>query len=257
VRTAVLLMTAVVLAASTGSAQDPSFEVATIKPTAPDDRSGRFLTMQGAHQFVVRGYTLKFMVAAAYDLPPRLIAGGPAWADSDRYDIVASTPGDRRPTLDQQMAMLRALLAERFKLTVHRESTELPVYALTVAKRGAKLEKSMAKDEQPLLVNRVFPTYIQLPARNATMAQFASMLQRSVLDRPVVDKTGLPGRYDFDLEWTPDETQFDGRLPASITTSAEKPDLSAALEAQIGLKLESSRGTVDLIVIDRVDRPNS
>lgn len=255
-RTAVLFVAAIALAASSGSAQDPSFEVASIKPTAPDDRSGRFLTMQGAHQFVAKGYTLKFMVAAAYNLPPRLIAGGPAWADSDRYDIVAATPGDGRPTLDQQMAMLRSLLTERFKLAIHRESRELPVYELTTTKRGAKLENSTATDAQPILVNKVFPTHIELPARNATMAQFASMLQRSVLDRPVVDRTGLTGRYDFNLEWTPDETQFDGRLPASLTTSGEKPDLFAALDA-IGLKLEGSRGSVDVIVIDRVDRPNS
>jgi uncharacterized protein (TIGR03435 family) len=248
-------VTAVALVAPIGSAQEPSFEVATIKPTAPDDRSGRFLTMQGAHQLVVKGYTLKFMVAAAHNLPPRLIAGGPAWADSDRYDIVAATPGDNRPTLDQQMAMLRTLLAERFKLAIHHESRELPVYELTVARRGAKLETSTAPDQQPLLVNKVFPTHIELPARNATMAQFASMLQRSVLDRPVVDKTGLAGRYDFNLEWTPDDTQFDGRLPPSLTTSGEKPDLVAALEAQIGLKLETSRGSVDVIVIDSVDRP--
>jgi uncharacterized protein (TIGR03435 family) len=255
VRTAVFVVTAVALVAPIGSAQEPSFEVATIKPTAPDDRSGRFLTMQGAHQLVVKGYTLKFMVAAAHNLPPRLIAGGPAWADSDRYDIVAATPGDNRPTLDQQMAMLRTLLAERFKLAIHHESRELPVYELTVARRGAKLETSTAPDQQPLLVNKVFPTHIELPARNATMAQFASMLQRSVLDRPVVDKTGLAGRYDFNLEWTPDDTQFDGRLPPSLTTSGEKPDLVAALEAQIGLKLETSRGSVDVIVIDSVDRP--
>ena len=255
-RTAVLFVTAVVCAAPIGSAQDPAFEVAAIKPTSPDDRSGRFLTMQGAHQFVVRGYTLKFMVAAAYDLPTRVIAGGPPWADSDRYDVVASTPGDRRPTLDQQMAMLRTMLAERFKLAVHRESRELPVYVLTVAKRGAKLDTSTAVDQQPVLVNRLFPTHVQLPARNATMPQFASMLQRSVLDRPVLDQTGLAGRYDFDVEWTPDDTQFDGRLPASLTTSGEKPDLFAALEAQIGLKLESSRGEVDIIVIDHVDRPS-
>ncbi|HEY7190354.1 MAG TPA: TIGR03435 family protein [Vicinamibacterales bacterium] len=254
-RTAVFVVTAVALVAPIGSAQEPSFEVATIKPTAPDDRSGRFLTMQGAHQLVVKGYTLKFMVAAAHNLPPRLIAGGPAWADSDRYDIVAATPGDNRPTLDQQMAMLRTLLAERFKLAIHHESRELPVYELTVARRGAKLETSTAPDQQPLLVNKVFPTHIELPARNATMAQFASMLQRSVLDRPVVDKTGLAGRYDFNLEWTPDDTQFDGRLPPSLTTSGEKPDLVAALEAQIGLKLETSRGSVDVIVIDSVDRP--
>lgn len=254
-RTAVLVVMAVALAVPIGSAQEPAFEVAAIKATAPDDRGGRFLTMQGAHQFVAKGYTLKFMVAAAYNVPPRVIAGGPAWVDSDRYDILASTPGDGRPTLDQQMAMLRTLLSDRFHLAIHRESREMSVYELTVGKRGARLAESTAADAQPILVNRVFPGRIQLPARNATMAQFASMLQRSVFDRPVVDKTGLTGRYDFDLEWTPDETQFDGRLPASLTTSGEKPDLFAAIEAQIGLKLEASRSRVDIIVIDRVDRP--
>src|SRR5262245_39267812 len=113
-----------------------SFEVATIKPTAPDDRSGRFMTMQGAHQFVAKRYTLKYMVAAAYNLPLHLISGGPEWTDSDPYDILAATPGEKKPSSDEQLSMLRSLLAERFKLTFHREPKEVPVYVLTVAKNG-------------------------------------------------------------------------------------------------------------------------
>jgi uncharacterized protein (TIGR03435 family) len=114
--------------------------------------------------------------------------------------------------LDEQMSMLRKLLADRFKLTFHREQKELSIYALTVAKNGLKLKESTSPpDQPPVLVNRIFPDRALLPARNATMAQFASMMQRAVLDRPVLDKTGLSGKYDFDLEWTPDETQFDGR----------------------------------------------
>jgi len=255
VRAAILLLVAVRLVAQTGPAPQPSFEVATITPTAPDDRSGRFATMQGAHQFVARSYTLKYMVAAAYNVPPRAITGGPAWADSDRYDIRASTPGDARPTTEQQMAMLRTLLSDRFKLAFHRDQRELPLYELTLVKRGATLNASAAPNEQPVLVNRIFPGRVQLPARNATMGEFAAMLQRSVLDRHVVDKTGLAGRYDFDLEWTYDETQFGGQLPP-VTGTPEKPDLFAALQEQLGLRLQAARGNVETIVIDRAERPS-
>src|SRR5262245_26429288 len=93
-----------------------AFEFATTKPTIPDAR-GRFIRMQSANQFVARNHAVKTLVAAAYNLSPRAIAGGPVWADSDRFDILAKTPGEIRPNLDEQMSMLRKLLAERFKLT--------------------------------------------------------------------------------------------------------------------------------------------
>jgi uncharacterized protein (TIGR03435 family) len=92
-----------------------AFEVATIKPTPPE-WTGRFFRMQSANQFVARGYQLRVLIAAAYNLNPKAVSGGPAWIDSDRYDLVAGTPGEARPTLDQQMAMLRKLLADRFNL---------------------------------------------------------------------------------------------------------------------------------------------
>src|SRR5467141_165642 len=89
-----------------------AFEVASIKPTPPDWGRGRFATMQGGHQFVARNYTLKYMVAAAYSVTPRTISGGPSWIDSDPYDILAATSGEVRPSLDDQMLMLRTLLAD-------------------------------------------------------------------------------------------------------------------------------------------------
>src|SRR5215469_4361418 len=98
-----------------------SFEVATIKPTAADWNAGRFLRMQTANQFVARNYTLRVLISAAYNLNPKAISGGPSWVDSDRYDIVARTPGEVRPNMDEQLAMLRKLLADRFNLTFHRE----------------------------------------------------------------------------------------------------------------------------------------
>ena len=156
-----------------------AFEVATIKPT-PDDQTGRFIRMEGAHQFAARGHTLKSLLGAAYNLPPRAISGGSSWIDSDRYDIVAKTPNEIRPNLDEQMAMLRKLLADRFKLTFHREEREFSVYALTVAKGGPKLKESTAPDDPPVLINHIYPDHIELPARNATMTQFVAMMQRAV-----------------------------------------------------------------------------
>ena len=234
------------------------FEVATVKPAVIDEK-GSYIKMQSAHRFFVKNYTLKALVAAAYDLTARAISGGPAWVGSDRYDILAETPGEVQPNLDEQMSMLRKLLADRFKLTFHREPKEFSIYALTVAKSGPKLKESTASpDKLPELINVVFPDRISLPARNATIAQFTSMLQRGVLDRPVVDKTGLSGKYDFDLEWADDESQFGGRLRKRASADdSDKPDLFAAMQQQLGLRLEATKGPVETIVIDQVDKPSA
>jgi len=236
--------------------QFDAFEVATIKP-AVVDQAGAFIKMQSAHRFYVKNYTLKSLIGAAYNLPGRMISGGPAWVDSDHYDVVAGTPGEAQPNLDEQMLMLRRLLADRFKLTFHREQKEFSIYALAAGKSGSKLRESTAPpDKLSDLIITVFPDRVLLPARNATMAQFASMMQRGVVDRPIVDQTGLAGRYDFDLEWLPDETQFGGRFNiAPPADEPAKPDLFAALDRQLGLKLEATKGPIQVIVIDRVERP--
>jgi uncharacterized protein (TIGR03435 family) len=242
-------------------AQSPAFEVATIKLTPPDFR-GRYIRMEGA-EFVVRNNELRRLIAGAWNLTPRAVTGGPAWIDSDHYDIVARTPGEGRPNTDEQMAMLRELVTSRFHLTFHREPKEFSIYTLTVARTGSKLKESAASaDAQPEIVNVVHPDLdggfiLQLPARNATMAQFTSMMQRGMLDRPVVDKTGLAGKYDFDLEWSPDESQFDGQLAKPPGSGpATKPSLFEALQQQLGLRLEATRGPIDTLVIDRVERPS-
>ena len=180
------------------SAQSPAprpafdqFEVATIKPTAPDDRQGAYIKMQSAHRFIVKNYTLKSMIGAAWELTPKSISGGPPWIDDDHYDVLAAAPGEVQPNLEEQMKMLRKLLADRFGLTFHRESKEFPVYVLTVAKTGSKLRDSTApSDRLPDLVSTVFPNRVMMPARNTTMAQFISILQRRILDRPVLDQNG-------------------------------------------------------------------
>jgi uncharacterized protein (TIGR03435 family) len=233
-----------------------SFEVATIKPGTSDNKAGRYLFMQGNNRFVGKNYTLKLLIAAAYDLNSRTIFGGPEWIDSDRYDILAVTPGEVRPTHEEQMSMLRKLLAERFSLAFHREQKEFSIYVLEVAKDGPKLKKSAAPDDPPALISTVYPKHILLPARNTTIADFVSLLQRAVLDRPVVDKTGLQGKFDFDLQWAPDETQFGGEVPVA-PSDAPAPPLFSAMQDQLGLKLTATRGPIEAFVVDKADRPSA
>jgi uncharacterized protein (TIGR03435 family) len=232
------------------------FEVATIKPTTLDwPAGGRFIRMQTAHQFVARNYTLRVVLAAAFSLTPRAVSGGPSWVDSDRYDIVAKAPGEVRPNTDEQMAMLRKLLMDRFGLIFHREKREFPIYALTIAKNGSKLTASTpdpSPEGSPPLVFVLSPMGARLTARDASMGEFAWVMQRSALDRAVVDQTGLSGRFDFDLAWSPDQTQFDGNVPPG---NPDEPDLFAAVQQQLGLRLEATRGPIDAIVIDQVMRP--
>jgi uncharacterized protein (TIGR03435 family) len=235
------------------------FDVATIKPTSPS-AGGRWIRMQSTHEFAAKNHALKTLIAAAYNLNPKAISGGPAWVDSDHYDIVAKAPNEARPNLEEQMAMLRKLLADRFQLTFHREQKELRVYALIIAKGGPKLKENMVSADTspqgpPPLIFVVSPQLVRLPGRSATMADFASVLQRAALDYPVLDKTGLSARYDFDLEFTPDETVFDGALGKGTDDSA-KPGLLAAISQQLGLRLEATRGLVETLVIDQVERPS-
>lgn len=256
---------ALLLLAPAAFAQSPflSFEVATIKPTPLAEYSGgRYLRMQSAHQFQAKAYTANGLIAAAYNLTPRAVLGGPAWTGSDRFEIVAVTPGETRPTQDDQMAMLRKLLTDRFGLAFHREKKEFSIYELTVAKTGSKLVATKAPpDQSPTLTSTLYPAAsggidkAVMPARNATIAQFASILQRGALDRPVVDSTGISGRFDFDLEWTPDETQFGGNLPPGPPDNA-KPSLYAAIEQQLGLRLQATKGPVEALVIDHLARPS-
>jgi uncharacterized protein (TIGR03435 family) len=258
---AAILLAAPVYALAQAPAQPAasaaSFEVATIKPAPPDAKAARFLTLQGNNRFVVKDYTLKLLLAAAYDLNPRAIAGGPAWAEENHYDITALTPGETKPPRDAQMAMLRTLLAERFQLTFHREPRELSLYSLEVTKGGPKLTASTAPaDQTPRLISMVSPGKLTMPASNASMQDFASILQRAILDRPVVEHTNLTGRFDFTLEWAPDETQFNGEIPAA-SPDAPTPPLFTAIQQQLGLRLVATRGPVDTLVIDHAALPST
>ena len=257
-RAALILLSSALFAQPPARPAFQEFEVATVKP-APPDLPGRYIRMQTAHQLEARNHTVRTLIAAAYNVSPRAISGGPAWAESDPYQILAKTPGEARPNLDQQMAMLRRLLTDRFHLAFHRETRELPIYALSVAKSGSRLRPTAVVPESipqgpPPLIFVISAQGASLPARYATMGELASVLQRAAMHRPVVDRTGLTGRFDFDLRWLPDDSQFDFRGPWEHGDSAW-PDLSTALQQQLGLKIEATRGPVEVFVIDRVERP--
>jgi uncharacterized protein (TIGR03435 family) len=239
-------------------AQSQTFEVSTIK-RSPAATKGYSFKYAGPRQFTANNHTLRECVGFAYDLSPSLISGGPDWLDSERYDIAAVIPGDTRPPTSQLLLMFQALLADRLKLAVHREQKEELVYNLVLGESGFKLKENTSHTEQGALLFK-FRQYdagtMVLPARNANMTGFASLLQRSVLDRPVFDRTGLSGRYDFDLECRIDGTQFDRRPASTNTQTSDKPDIFTAVR-QLGLKLEPAKEAIDVLVIDHVESPSA
>jgi len=234
----------------------PEFEVATIKPSNPDTQ-GRGFRVRG-REFSTINTTLSSLLTFAYGLHPKQIVGAPAWVDTDKFDITAQPDQPGRPNDKQWKAMLQKLLADRFQLTFHRDKKELSVYALEVAKSGSKLTKSQGDPNG--LPGMFFRGLGNLPAANATMQDFAGLLQSAVLDRPVVDQTGLTGRFDFTLNWTPDESQFVG-MGIKVPPPTDKPDappgLFTAVQEQLGLKLEATKAPVDVIVIDKVEKPSA
>ena len=239
-----------------------AFDVATVKLVDSTPRSGRFIKMENPHRFIERDYTLKLLIAAAFELNPRTVSGGPAWVDSDHFDIVAITPGDVQPTRAEQMRMLRTLLTERFKLAFHRERKDFAIYAIDVVKSGSRsasgLTPTTAAPGDPTIMGPgvVQPQRIVLPARNATVLDLASILQRAILDRPVIDRTGLSGHFDFTLEWAPDDSQFGGAVDTPPDTTPALP-LFQAIEQQLGLKLTATHGPVSTLVIDHADHPTA
>jgi uncharacterized protein (TIGR03435 family) len=233
-----------------------AFEVATVKPVDADLKAGRMFRMEGTHRWIANNFTLEELLALAFDLNPRTISGGPEWVRSQKFVIAAVTPGEVGPTRLEQMTMLRALLLDRFGLKFHRLDKTMEIYELTVAKGGPKLKDAAQPDDIPKIVGVVYPARVEIPARSVTIDDFVAMLQRATLDRPTVNRTGLRGRYDFDLVFTPDETLYGGQLPKA-PADAPDPPLFAAVQEQLGLKLTAVRGPVSAMVIDAAARPSA
>ena len=221
------------------SAFAQTFEAASVKV----NRSGRNpgSTSRSGGQLVFENTSLRECIAIAYGISPDrdYAISGPAWIGTERYDIVAKVPAETaRP---EMLRMLQALLADRFHLEMHRADKEMRVYLLTVARSGIKLKAAPARGE-----NFTWrPGHIAV--QSESMAELADRLSRPFfgLGAPVIDSTGVSGVFDFVLDWTPETVQPD---------ATPGPSLFNALEEQLGLKLETARRSVGVLVIDRVER---
>ena len=226
---------------------DPSFEVATIRVSAPEEHGPRY--MFEPHRFSVTHVSLSQLVQFAYGLQQREIAGEPDWFNTEAYSISARPDAEGEPSIKQWQAMVRKLMTERFQLKFHDEKRELTVYALTIAKNGPKLTKSQGDPNGTPGLG--FGPPGNMGATNATMADIAEAMQQGAVDRPVVDQTGLTGRYDLRLRWTPSDLQ------AATQDGDTAPDLFTAIQEQLGLKLETTRAPVNIKVIDGASRPSA
>jgi uncharacterized protein (TIGR03435 family) len=234
------------LISSTISAQPPSphFEVASVKPSQPDPTlSTPPVTIDPARVLYHR-VPAKILIQIAYRSPDWAISGGPAWLASDLYDVTATLPPGS--SQDQVPDMLRTLLEERFHLATQHETRQMPVLALTVANNGPKLKPG---DEAEQWVGGNMKGGIfkgRLELHQITMGGLAEVLAGKT-GRPVIDRTHLIGFFDVSLTWTPEDT-------TGATTTG--PSIYTALQEQLGLKLQSDRAPVDILVISHIEKPS-
>jgi len=232
----------------------PAFEVASIKPSQPDQPGMGMSTARG--RLLLRNVTLKFCIEAAYKLQDFQLSGGPKWLDSDHYDIEGKTA--TAASFDELIGMLKTLLADRFQLQFHRETGMAPGYALVVARGGPKLKDAETAAPGGLGMGRGM-----VNGRSQPVSGLAEALSRT-LGRPVVDETELKGKYDFRMTWTPSDTepvmQKPGAMPSDPAEARAAdntgPSVFAAIQEQLGLKLEARRVPVEVVLVDRAEKPS-
>jgi uncharacterized protein (TIGR03435 family) len=237
-----------------------SFDVASIKPNAENDHRV-MIRIQPGGRFTATGINLRFLIGQAYGVRDFQILNAPGWAASDRFDIDAKADGlpERLPP-DLMRPLLKSLLEERFKIKVHTETKEMPVYALVVAKGGSKLKEAADGEGPGQRMIRMGRGTIEGQAM--PMGMLVQQLAQNI-GRTVIDKTGLTGNYEVKLEWTPEPGQgggpFGGGAPpppdALPPADTNGPSIFTALQEQLGLKLESQKGPVPMIVVDSVSKP--
>lgn len=234
----------------------PGIEVATIKPSQPGEQR-RFITFRG-REMVIVGFTVNDIIKFAYNVQEKQILNGPDWLGSDRFDINVQPDQPGTPNPEQFRMILQKVLAERFGVKYHDDKKEMSAYVLTVGKDGPKMTKATDPSGLPAMFFGPLGTF---HVANATMEGVCGVLQSAVLDRPVVDHTGLEGKWNFLLKWTPDESQFAGlgvKVPPPPADATDAPPpLFTAIQEQIGLKLDAQKTQVGVIAIDHVDHPSA
>lgn len=223
----------------------PSFEIATIKPAALSSDGHTHINYPPNDRFSATNITLLALMQWAYGIPERQILDGPSWLSATRFDIEAKVdPGEMKSLSSEQVRdlkqrMVQALFAERFHVKVHYETRELPAYDLVLSKGGAKLQPTQSNGKS------IGSGRSHLNGEGLTMAQIAEELSH-IAGRVVVDRTKLAERYDFKLQWTPDDEPV---------TDNSAPSLFTAIQEQLGLKLESAKEPVPVLVIDAIGQP--
>ncbi len=247
------LLTEVSTAAQADPAARPQFEVASVKPNKSGE-AGLRMDIPGGRRLVAVNMPLRELIRAAYTLQAFQIVGAPGWLESERFDITATTDRDLTVTtpwtpggrfLPVQL-MVQSLLADRFRMVAHDETRESQVYALAVDQPGPRaagqLRPAAPDCAQACGIRAGRGT---MTARNVPLPQFAELLSQ-LTGRLTTDATGLTGTFDMDLQWRPDGQQAD---------ASDAPSIFTALREQLGLKLESRRGSIPVLVIDSIERP--
>lgn len=246
-------------------AASSKFEVAAIKSSKPG--TGLRVQFTPSGRVVIQNATLRFLIKIAYDVGDQQIEGGPAWINSKRFDLEAK-PGEtamgdlkdmseeqRKEFREQDHIRLQNLLADRFGLKLRRESRQMPIYAMVVAKNGPKMRQAVDDDGRSGIVGGTG----QVSATRVGMEAFAHFLGEQA-GRPVLDMTGLTGNYNFALKWSPDTNQTAGvpdaanNIPAGDSSG---PTLFTAIQDQLGLKLEAQKSPAEILIVDRAEKPSA
>jgi uncharacterized protein (TIGR03435 family) len=220
--------------------QRPEFEVASVKPHSSSEGSPNVSIARDPGRLTYMNVTVRVLIREAYGLKVYPLSRGPDALSTDRYDVIAKVSLDA--SKEQRMLMLQALLAERFKLVVHRETKDLPIYTLVAGKDGAKFHAVEDDGTAPEIGSGGGH---QIKAHHISIKSLAATLQ-GYIGYTVVDETGLTGLYDLNLDFNVDES-----------TSSEGPTVFEAVQRQLGLKLEARKGPVEVVVIDRVEKPSA
>jgi uncharacterized protein (TIGR03435 family) len=226
----------------------PEFEVASVKPR-PFVPGGMKMTFRHG-MLNVDIAALRQIIGAAYAIQRVRVQGGPSWLDTEQY-VIAAKAGNADASWDQARTMLQTLLADRFKLAVHRETKELDVYSLVVGKGGSKLQEAKEDEKTDTTQGRT-QSGVQMTFQKMPIGGLVNAVA-NILGSPVLDKTGLKGFYDFKLEWTPDGFRKPGTDTLAQPVDAA-PDLIGALQEQLGLKLEKKKGPGEVLVVDHAER---
>jgi uncharacterized protein (TIGR03435 family) len=232
----------VVCLSALGQPLPSRFDVASIKPNRTGSEDRRVTTVPGG-VFTATNASLKLLISRAYGVPAAQVESKLGWIDLEKYDVTARADTQRQMTREEVGPCLRALLAERFGLAIHRESKPGSVFTLEIAKGGPKLRPHKGDVPAGISASADGRT-VEIEGINTTMARLAEYLSGQA-GRPVLDRTGLAGAYDFLLRWTNDSAQQQG----------DGPSVFAAVQEQLGLRIRSEKGTIDFIVIDRAAHP--